>query len=78
MLVQASESEVLYDDACKLVEKALNAGVEVEFQTWRGLIHWWHMFGTMPEAKEAIRKIIRYINTRVTETTQLAEPSDVL
>ena len=78
MLVQASESEVLYDDSCQLVEKAQKAGLAVEFQTWKGLIHWWHMFGTMPEAKEAIQKIIGYINVRVTETAELAEPSDVL
>ncbi len=61
MLVQSSKSEVLFDDSRKLVRKAREAGVEVTFQTWRGLIHWWHMFGGMPEAKEAIGKIIAYI-----------------
>jgi len=64
MLIQASESEVLYDDSVRFVEKLKKAGVEVIFQTWKGLIHWWHMFGGMPEAKEAIDNIVMFINQR--------------
>lgn len=66
-LVQASESEVLYDDSVRFVAKAKKQGVDVEFQKWHGLIHWWHMFGTMPEAKEAIEKIIFFINEKYAE-----------
>ena len=62
ILVQASSSEVLYNDSTRFVEKAQANGIEVEFQTWSGLIHWWHMFGTMPEAKEATDKIIDFVN----------------
>ncbi len=61
MLIQASESEVLYDDARRLAEKARTQGVQVTLQTWQGLIHWWHMFRGMPEAKEAIQKIADYL-----------------
>lgn len=62
ILVQASKSEVLYDDSVRFVKKAKKEGVEVTFQRWHGLIHWWHMFGGMPEAKEAIEKIVKFIN----------------
>ena len=61
ILVQASRSEVLYNDSTRFVARAKKMGVKVEFQTWKGLIHWWHMFGGMPEAKEAIEKIILFI-----------------
>jgi monoterpene epsilon-lactone hydrolase len=61
-LIQASESEVLYDDSVRFARKLEEAGVDVVFQTWKGLIHWWHMFGGMPEAKEAIDKVIDFIN----------------
>ena len=61
-LVQASQSEVLYNDSTRFVKKAKENGVEVEFQKWKGLIHWWHMFGGMPEAKEAIDKVIYFLN----------------
>jgi len=62
ILVQASESEVLYNDSTRFVKNAKKYGVKVEFQKWHGLIHWWHMFGSMPEAKEAIDKIVYFIN----------------
>jgi acetyl esterase/lipase len=68
MLIQASESEVLYDDARRLVQKARKARVEVHFQVWSGLIHWWHMFSTMPESKEAIDKIVDFVNERLAHT----------
>lgn len=67
MLIQASESEVLFDDARRMVDKAKKAGVRVTFQTWKGLVHWWHLFGTLPEAKEAINHIIAYINRHFEE-----------
>ncbi len=62
VLVQASESEVLFNDSTRFVEKAKKHGVDVKFQKWHGLIHWWHMFGGMPEAKEATDEIILFIN----------------
>jgi monoterpene epsilon-lactone hydrolase len=62
ILIQASESEVLYDDSIRFVKKLEEASVEVTFQTWKGLIHWWHMFGGMPEAKEAIDMVIDFVN----------------
>ncbi len=65
ILVQASTSEVLYNDATRFVSRARKVGVRVTFQTWKGLIHWWHMFGGMPEAKEAIDKIVSFINAQI-------------
>lgn len=64
ILVQASESEVLYNDSTRFVAKAEKQGVDITFQKWHGLIHWWHMFGGMPEAKEAIEKIIFFVNEK--------------
>jgi acetyl esterase/lipase len=65
ILVQASKSEVLYNDSTRFVAKARKSGVQITFQTWKGLIHWWHMFGTMPEAREAIMKIVTFINQQL-------------
>jgi monoterpene epsilon-lactone hydrolase len=71
ILVQASESEVLYDDSSRFVSKAKSQGVDITFQKWHGLIHWWHMFGGMPEAKEAIDKIIDFINEKYNMDNQM-------
>ncbi|MEH0156300.1 alpha/beta hydrolase [Limibacter armeniacum] len=61
MMVQASDGEVLYSDAVRLVEAAKKAGVEVDFQVWNGLIHWWHLFWRIiPEAEISIKKIAEF------------------
>jgi acetyl esterase/lipase len=65
VLVQASRSEVLYSDAQRFVKKARAAGVKVTFQQWTGLIHWWHMFGTMPESRQALDKIAHYLQKQL-------------
>ncbi len=62
ILVQASESEVLFDDSRRLIEKARKQKVAITFQTWHGLIHWWHMFSGMPESKEAVLKIAEFLS----------------
>ncbi|MGF1639022.1 MAG: alpha/beta hydrolase [Cyclobacteriaceae bacterium] len=72
MLIQASNSEVLIDDALGLFNKAREAGVNVQLQTWESLVHWWHMFGALPEAKDAIGKIIDFLNERYTMDNQLS------
>ena len=61
-MVQASDSEMLYSDAIRIVKKAEEAGVDTTFQSWEGLIHWWHIFQrVIPEACEAIDKISDFI-----------------
>jgi acetyl esterase/lipase len=61
-LIQASDSEMLYCDAVRFVKKAKEAGVDVTFQTWGGLIHWWQIFQWgIPEAGEALDKISDFI-----------------
>ena len=63
ILIQCSSSEMLYDDSRRLYEKALKNGVNAELQVWDGLIHWWHLFQKLvPEANEAVDKIVDFIN----------------
>ncbi len=62
ILVQASDAEMLYSDAVRIVKKAKEAGVDITFQTWEGLIHWWQIFQrVVPEAGEALDKISDFI-----------------
>ena len=63
LLIQTSSSEMLFDDAKRLAEKAEKAGVDVTLQVWDGLIHWWHLFQKrIPEACEAIDKAAIYMS----------------
>lgn len=63
LLIQVSDSEMLFDDAVRVTRKARKQGVNVTYQSWEGLIHWWHLFQrVIPEACEAIDKIAEFID----------------
>jgi len=71
LLIQASDTEILYSDALALAEVAKAAGVPVTLQIWKGLIHWWHIFWHfLPEAQEAIQKIKEFEALHWHTTTQ--------
>ena len=68
LLVFASQSEMLYDDSKRLVEKAKEAGVAVRFESRRGLAHVWPLFHPLlPEAREALDIAGAFIRERTGE-----------
>lgn len=57
-LVQASEAEMLLDDARRYVYKAVAAGSPVKLQTWSDMVHVWQIFyPELPQAGEAWQEI---------------------
>lgn len=61
-LVQASEAEILVDDARRYVNKARAAGSPAELETWHGMVHVWQAFGPdLPEAEEAFARMADFI-----------------
>jgi acetyl esterase/lipase len=66
LLIQVGESETLYDDSVRLVERAHKAGVDATFDAWPDMFHVWHYFATMlPEAAQAIEQIGSFIRSRL-------------
>ena len=62
LLVQFSNSELLRDDATRLVAKARAAGVTVVDQAWPDLPHAWQIFAELvPESRQALGEIARFI-----------------
>ncbi|EIP84612.1 lipase/esterase [Burkholderia humptydooensis MSMB43] len=62
LFIQASDSEVLLDDAVRVAEKARVAGVAVNFKVWRRLPHAWPTLTPyLPEAKRAIEEAADFI-----------------
>lgn len=62
-LLQVSESEMLFDDARRYVNKALSAGSPARLQSWPGLLHVWQLFyPEIPEAGEAWRRVGAFID----------------
>ena len=61
-LLHASESEILFDDARRYVNKAIADGSPVHLQTWNHVPHVWHMFyPDLTEAREAWDQIGNFI-----------------
>ncbi|SDV48184.1 alpha/beta hydrolase [Chitinasiproducens palmae] len=62
LLVQASDSEVLLDDAVRLATRVRDAGGRAELNVWTGLPHAWQIFcAVLPEARLALRQAADFI-----------------
>ena len=58
ILVHASETEMLFDDARRYVNRAVAAGSPVKLQSWAHVPHVWHMINeSVTEAPEAFKEI---------------------
>jgi len=65
ILVQASEAEMLLDDARRYVYKACAAGTPAKLQSWPDMVHIWQIFAPeLPQANEAWLEIGKFIETQ--------------
>lgn len=70
LLIQVGTWETLYDDAARLAERAVAAGVEVAFEPWNEMIHVWQLFSAAPEAREATERIGAFIRERLANSAR--------
>ncbi len=62
LLVHVSETEMLFDDARRYVNRARAAGSPVTLQSWNNTLHVWHIFvAELPEAGEAYAEIGKFL-----------------
>jgi monoterpene epsilon-lactone hydrolase len=65
LLIQTSTTELLFDEAVQLHEKALKSGVESTLRSYPALPHVWHMFiGLLPEAGAALREMAAFVHEK--------------
>ena len=61
-LIQASSTEILYDDARRYTAKAREAGSEVKLQTWSHMCHVFQIFDLMlPESGDAMKEVAKFL-----------------
>jgi monoterpene epsilon-lactone hydrolase len=66
-LIQVSSEEVLRDDAVRMAEKMQRAHCQAELQIWPQMPHVWHVLAPIvPEAREAIAEISKFVRRTVT------------
>ncbi len=61
ILIQASTSEMLFDDSRRFFKRAKEAGVDITMQTWDDTLHVFQNTPELPESKEAIEKIKKFV-----------------
>lgn len=61
LLIQVGGAEILLDDSRVTADKAQAAGVNVTLSIYPDMIHGWHLFRFVPEARRAIREIADFI-----------------
>jgi monoterpene epsilon-lactone hydrolase len=69
MLIQVGENEILYDDATRIRDAAIAAGVSVAFESWRHGIHVWPVFisAGLPESAAAIERLATFFKTQAAQ-----------
>jgi acetyl esterase/lipase len=62
VLVQASEAEMLRDDARRYVNRAVAAGSPMRLQTWDHMVHAWQIFHPeLAEGREALEEVRKFL-----------------
>ena len=66
VLIQATDNEILRDDARRLADTLHAAGVDVRLRLWPALFHVWQLFaGKLPEADAAIADAAAFIDAQM-------------
>ncbi len=67
-LLQCSDCEMLRDDSVRIAEKMRQAGTPVELEVWPKVPHVWQVLAdVLPEARQAIDKICRFVLTTLAD-----------
>lgn len=79
LLIQASSTEVLLDDARRVAERARAADVEVELEIWPKMPHVWHLWTPfVPEARQALERAAQFVRLHARErVAQIVPVADV-
>ncbi len=67
LLVQVGTRESLLDDACRLVDRARDAGVDVTLHEYEDVVHMWVVMGPdIPESLEAFDEAGTFVRNHLT------------
>ena len=63
LLLQVGSHEVLLDDSIRLLENAIDAGVDAQLQVWEEMQHVWHYsFALLKDGRNAITSIAHFFD----------------
>ncbi len=62
-LIQVSDIEILLSDSQDVASQIKDGGNEVKLSVYKNLPHVWQIFGFLPEAKQALKEISRFLSS---------------
>lgn len=65
LLIHVGTAETLLDDSRRFAERARAAGVDATLEVWDDMIHVWHAFGFLPEARDANARVGAFLRQRL-------------
>jgi acetyl esterase/lipase len=74
LMIQVGDRETVRDDSIRLAERARAAGVDVELQSWDGMIHVFQMFPELAEAHRAIASLSGFLRKHLRIQTRSHPP----
>jgi len=75
ILVHAGDDDVTLDDSFLLADRARRYGVDVRVHIWKGMFHHFQMFSDLPESRESMIELGKFIMERVPGGIEVQEPS---
>ncbi len=67
MLIQIGTEETVFDDAARLADAAVAAGIPTRLEEWTGMFHTWHTYvGLLHGADEATAAVATWVAGRLT------------
>ena len=75
LLIQVGEDEILFDDAARIRDAAISAGVDTTFQPWAHGIHVWPVYisAGLPESALAIEHLAAFLKLHARQDDAKAE-----
>jgi acetyl esterase/lipase len=70
LLFHAGSTETLLDDSVRGHDRAVQAGVAAGIEVWPDVPHVFHVFGWLPEAKDAMSKLSAFLAAPVEQARE--------
>lgn len=73
ILVHAGDDDITLDDSFLFADRARRHGVDVRVRVWKGMFHHFQMFSDLPESRESLIELGKFIMEHVPGTTEAQE-----
>jgi epsilon-lactone hydrolase len=66
LLLQCGSEEMLRDDSVRLAAKASAVGVDVTFEEWDEMVHFWHLFADrLADGRKALARVGEFVRAHI-------------